>query len=187
MGKKQKDILWILFKNCFVISACTFGGGMVIISMLQKKFVEDLKWIGQDEVMDMVAIGQSCPGVMAINVCIIIGYRMAGVPGALVSVLGTVMPPMIILSVISMFYTQFRNNRIVSLVLRGMKAGVAGIMLNVAVTMSKSVVDEGEKYLVVMLIVSGVAAIFFGVDTIVILFACGLAGGIIAYLKKERG
>ncbi len=79
--KADGHTLWTLFKTCFIISACTFGGGMVIISMLQKKFVEELKWIGQEEVMDLVAIAQSCPGVMAVNTSIIIGYRIAGVTG----------------------------------------------------------------------------------------------------------
>ena len=79
---------------------------MVIISMLQKKFVEELKWIGQEEVMDLVAIAQSCPGVMAVNTSIIIGYRNAGVFGALLTVVGTVLPPMIILTIISACYVQ---------------------------------------------------------------------------------
>ena len=99
--KADGHTLWILFKTCFVISACTFGGGMVIISMLQKKFVEELKWIGQEEVMDLVAIAQSCPGVMAVNTSIIIGYRIAGVAGSLITVGGTILPPMIILTIVS--------------------------------------------------------------------------------------
>ena len=78
--KADGHTLWILFKTCFVISACTFGGGMVIISMLQKKFVEELKWIGQEEVMDLVAIAQSCPGVMAVNTSIITAATPACIP-----------------------------------------------------------------------------------------------------------
>ena len=97
----DKSRLWTLFKTCFIISACTFGGGMVIISMLQKKFVEELHWISQDEVMDLVAIAQSCPGVMAVNTSIIIGYHIAGVAGALLTVTGTILPPMIILTMSS--------------------------------------------------------------------------------------
>ena len=93
MKKEKKSVYWTLFRTCFLISCCTFGGGMVIISLLQKKFVEELKWISQDEVMDMVAIAQSCPGVMAVNTSIIIGYHVAGVLGALLTVLGIVTDP----------------------------------------------------------------------------------------------
>ena len=92
--KKDKRMLWTLFKTCFLISACTFGGGMVIISMLQKKFVEELHWISEEEAMDMVAIAQSSPGVMAVNTSIIIGYHVAGLTGAILTVFGTVLPPM---------------------------------------------------------------------------------------------
>ena len=113
----DKSRLWTLFKTCFIISACTFGGGMVIISMLQKKFVEELHWISQDEVMDLVAIAQSCPGVMAVNTSIIIGYHIAGVAGALLTVTGTILPPMIILTIVSMFYVQFRSNPVIALLL----------------------------------------------------------------------
>ena len=132
----DKSRLWTLFKTCFIISACTFGGGMVIISMLQKKFVEELHWISQDEVMDLVAIAQSCPGVMAVNTSIIIGYHIAGVAGALLTVTGTILPPMIILTIVSMFYVQFRSNPVIALLLKGMQAGVAAVMINMTITMA---------------------------------------------------
>lgn len=125
---KNKNRLWTLFKTCFLISACTFGGGMVIISLLQKKFVEELGWIDQNEVMDLTAIAQSCPGVMSVNTSIMIGYRICGPLGAVITALGTVMPPMIILSLISLFYAQFRSNPAVSVILKGMQAGVAMII-----------------------------------------------------------
>lgn len=125
---KNKNRLWTLFKTCFLISACTFGGGMVIISLLQKKFVEELGWIDQNEVMDLTAIAQSCPGVMSVNTSIMIGYRICGPLGAVITALGTVMPPMIILSLISLFYTQFRSNPAVSVILKGMQAVVAMII-----------------------------------------------------------
>ena len=125
---KNKNRLWTLFKTCFLISACTFGGGMVIISLLQKKFVEELGWIDQNEVMDLTAIAQSCPGVMSVNTSIMIGYRICGPLGAVITAVGTVLPPMIILSVISLFYTQFRSNPAVSVILKGMPAVVAMII-----------------------------------------------------------
>lgn len=187
--KKKADgrTLWTLFKTCFIISACTFGGGMVIISMLQKKFVEDLKWIEQGEVMDLVAIAQSCPGVMAVNTSIIIGYRIAGIPGALLTVLGTVTPPMIILTIISACYVQFRSNHVIALILKGMQAGVAAVMINVTITMAKSVLDEKTVLSVLMLICASIAVVVFEVDIIAVILICGVISGIFTWKKTREG
>ena len=180
-GKRK---LWTLFKSCFIISACTFGGGMVIISMLQK-FVEELKWISEDEVMDMVAIAESSPGVMAVNTSIIIGYKIAGVKGALLTVLGTILPPMVILSVISLFYVQFRSNRMVALVLKGMQAGVAAVMINVTITMCLNVLKDKRLSSMLMLVAAAVAAVVFKVDIIVLIIISGIIGGLLNIRKEE--
>lgn len=184
--KTDAHTLWTLFKTCFIISACTFGGGMVIISMLQKKFVEELKWIGQEEVMDLVAIAQSCPGVMAVNTSIIIGYRIAGVPGALLTVVGTVLPPMIILTIISACYVQFRSNQIVALILKGMQAGVAAVMINVTITMCGSVLEKKETLSILMLVCAAIAILFFDVDVILVILICGLISGLLTWNSIRR-
>ena len=184
--KADAHTLWTLFKTCFVISACTFGGGMVIISMLQKKFVEELKWIGQEEVMDLVAIAQSCPGVMADTTSIIIGYRIAGVPGALLTVVGTVLPPMIILTIISACYVQFRSNRIVALVLKGMQAGVAAVMINVTITMCGSVVGKKETLSILMLVCAAIAILLFDADVILVILVCGFISGFLTWNNIRR-
>ena len=170
-------MLWTLFKTCFIISGCTFGGGMVIISMLQKKFVEELKWISQEEVMDLVAIAQSCPGVMAVNTSIIIGYRIAGVGGALLTVAGTVLPPMIILTIISTCYVQFRSNQLVALILKGMQAGVAAVMINVTLTMSGNVLKKKEVLSAAMLVCAAAAILLFDADVILVIIVCGCISG----------
>lgn len=179
--KEKGNVLWKLFITCFIISSCTFGGGAVIISMLQKKFVEELHWIDQDEVMDLVAIAQSCPGVMAVNVSIIIGYQVAGIPGALMTVVGTVTPPMIILTIISMFYVQFRSNPVIALLLKGMQAGVVAVMINVTITMARSILKDRELLPLLLLIGGSVASLVFGVDIILILITCGIIGGFAAW------
>ena len=184
--KPDRHVFWTLFKTCFIISCCTFGGGMVIISMLQKKFVEELHWIDQDEVMDLAAIAQSCPGVMAVNTSIIIGYHIAGIAGALLTVVGTVLPPMIILTVISAFYVQFRSNFVIALLLKGMQAGVAAVMINVTITMAGNVLKDKEIFSLIMLIAASVAAVVFDVDIILILLICGVAGGIYSWQQRKN-
>ena len=184
--KPDRHVFWTLFKTCFIISCCTFGGGMVIISMLQKKFVEELHWIDQDEVMDLAAIAQSCRGVMAVNTSIIIGYHIAGIAGALLTVVGTVLPPMIILTVISAFYVQFRSNFVIALLLKGMQAGVAAVMINVTITMAGNVLKDKEIFSLIMLIAASVAAVVFDVDIILILLICGVAGGIYSWQQRKK-
>ncbi|MCI8454817.1 MAG: chromate transporter [Lachnospiraceae bacterium] len=183
----DKRLLWLLFKNCFVISACTFGGGMVIISMLQKKFVEELGWIEQKEVMDLVAIAQSCPGVMAVNASMIIGYRVAGVAGTLVTAFGTVLPPMLILTAVSACYVQFRENHVIALLLRGMQAGVAAVMMNVTMTLAGSVLKEKETLPILMLVGASAAIVFFGVDIILIILVCGGVSAVVAVRGQKGG
>ena len=131
-----------MFASTFTLSMFTFGGGFVIVPLMKKKFVDELHWIDEEEMMDLTAIAQSSPGAIAVNASILVGYRVAGVPGALVTVLGTVLPPLIILSIISFFYTAFRDNRIVALVMRGMQAGVAAVICDVVLTMGRSVLGE---------------------------------------------
>lgn len=122
-----------LFLSTFELSAFTFGGGFVIIPLMRKKFVEELGWIEEQEMMDLAAIAQSSPGAIAVNASILVGYHTAGIPGAMLTVLGTVLPPLIIISVISLFYQAFRDNAIVNLAMSGMLCGVAAVIFDVFV------------------------------------------------------
>ena len=94
MKEKQSKsfILWNLFKSMFVLSSCTFGGGFVIVSLMKKKFVEELGWLDEDEMLDITAITQSSPGPLPVNASVIIGYRMCGILGSVIAILGTIIP-----------------------------------------------------------------------------------------------
>ena len=95
MKEKDKKLATYLtlIKSTFVLSAFTIDGGYVIVPLMQKKFVEELGWIDSEEMLDLVALGQSMPGALAVNTSILIGYRVAGVAGALITLLGTITPP----------------------------------------------------------------------------------------------
>ena len=165
-----------LFFSTFQLSACTFGGGFVIIPLMRKKFVEELGWIGEQEMLDLTAIAQSSPGAIAVNAAILVGYHVAGIPGALVTVAGTVLPPLIIISVISCFYQAVRDSAIVNMAMAGMLAGVAAVILDVVVNMAKTVFKEKRWLPVLVMIGSFVAVRFFGVNIILIILICGLIG-----------
>lgn len=179
-----------LFGETLRLSACTFGGGFVIIPLMRKRFVEELKWIEEDEMLDLTAIAQSSPGAIAVNASILVGYHVAGIPGALLTVLGTVLPPLIIISVISFFYTAFRDNTIVSMAMAGMLAGVAAVICDVVITMLKGTLKEKRLLPVVVLLTSFIAVRFFDVNIILIILVCGVIGAADTFyrerIEKER-
>lgn len=175
-SKKQKYLK--LFISTFKLSACTFGGGFVIISLMRRRFVEELGWIDEQEMLDLTAIAQSSPGAIAVNASILVGYHVAGIPGALLSVLGTILPPLIIISIISIFYQQFRDNAIVNMALTGMLAGVAAVICDVAINMIQDICKRKRWLPVLVFFVSFVAVHFFHVNIILIILVCGIIGAI---------
>ncbi|MEL4862218.1 chromate transporter [Pseudoflavonifractor phocaeensis] len=140
--KHPVQTYWKLFSSTFLLSTFTFGGGYVIVPLMKKRFVDDLGWLEEQEMLDLTAIAQSAPGPIAVNASILVGYRVAGAPGAALTILGTVLPPFLILSAVSLFYEAFRSNRIVAALLRGMQAGVAAVICSVVVDMAGSVLKE---------------------------------------------
>ena len=179
-----------LFCSTFYLSAFTFGGGYVIIPLMRKKFVEQYHWIEEEEMLDLTAIAQSSPGAIAVNASILIGYRLAGLFGALVTVLGTVLPPLVIISVISAFYAAFRDNRIVSLVLKGMQAGVAAVIASVVITMATGVLRQKRVLPVCIMLGTFAASAFLNVNVVICILACaaiGIADMLIQNHKAGKG
>lgn len=183
----KKKRLRKLFFSTLYLSAFTFGGGYVIVSLLKNKFVDELHWIDDTEMMDLIAIAQSSPGAVAVNGAIIVGYKLAGLPGAAVSVLGAVIPPFFILSVISGFYTLFQENRAVQAVLAGMRAGVGAVIVSVVWDMGANVVKT--KSILSILIMAGAFAAnyYFHVNIIWIIFACILFAVFKAAYESRKG
>lgn len=167
-----------LFAATFELSAFTFGGGFVIIPLMRRKFVEKFHWIEDREMLDLTAIAQSSPGAVAVNASILVGYRLAGLRGTLVAVLGTVLPPLITLTLVSFFYDQFRDSRIVSLVLKGMQASVVAVVLDVVYVLARGLVKQRELVPILLVVLSFVAAAVLHFNVILILLACGLVGAL---------
>ena len=168
-----------------MISAFTFGGGFVIVPLMKRKFVDDLGWLGEEEMLDLTAIAQSSPGAIAVNAAILVGYKTLGIPGALTAILGTIIPPFVIISVISMFYKAFRANRFVSMAMAGMIAGVAAVVTDVVITMTKSILSEKRILPVIVLIAAFIALRVFSVSILIIIIAAGAIGFISG--RRENG
>ena len=169
-------MLWQLFKATFLLSAFTFGGGFVIVSLMKKKFVEDLQWLEEEEMLDITAIAQSSPGPIPINASVILGYRMYGVIGSLVAILGTALPPMIIISVISVFYTQFRSNRIIAIAPQVMRAGVAAVIFDVVINLAKNVIATKRTLYILLMATAFVGKVILGVDAMIVILCCLVVG-----------
>ncbi len=165
-----------LFAYTFQLSAFTFGGGYVIIPLMKKQFVEKLGWLDEKEMLDFTAIAQSSPGAMAVNASVLLGYHLSGILGALVAILGTVLPPLILLSVVSVGYTAFASNEIVRNVLRGMQAGVCAVIIDVVIDMSSTIIEDKKIVSIVLMLFAFIAVTVFDVNVIFIILICGFAG-----------
>lgn len=180
----DKEFYWKLFKSTFVISAVTIGGGFVIIPLLKAKFVDEYGWLNDNEALNLVAIAQSAPGVVAANAAISMGYRMAGFKGSLVALLATVLPPLITLSIISYCYDFFASNQYIQLMLKGMQCGATAIILNVALDLL--IKEWKKKLLIPLLIIVGtfVANYFFDINLMYAILVDALIGFFLLRDKK---
>ena len=187
MEKKKK--LLRLFIETLYLSAFTFGGGYMIVSLMQKKFVNEYHWIEEDEMLDLVAIAQSAPGAIAVNGAIVVGYKVAGISGVIVSVFGAVLPPFLIISVVSVFYEIFRDNGIVAAMLSGMQTGVGAVIISVVYEMAKGQSKKENRIeLAIIMVVAFMASYVFDISVIYIIFAC-IGIGIVQYgiSRKKTG
>lgn len=184
--KTRRQILSRLFFSTLTLSAFTFGGGYVIVTLMKKTFVDKYHWIEEDEMLDLVAIAQSSPGPIAVNGAIVLGYKLAGIAGVIIGVLATIIPPFLILSLIACFYSAFRSNQVVGWMLDGMQAGVGAVITQVVWEMASGIVTERQWVSASVLIAAFLANFVFGVNVVLIILACG-ALGIISALIRTRG
>ena len=174
MDKRKKYLT--LFLSTLTISSFTFGGGYVIISLLKKKFTDELHWIEEKEMLNLAAIAQSAPGAVAVNAAILVGYRTAGIIGTIIAVFGTIIPPFVIISLISLCYTAFRENLSVAAVLKGMQSGIAAVIADVTINLCGSVYKESGILSVLVMAAAFCASWFFDVNVLWIILACAIYG-----------
>lgn len=185
--EKEAGVLRKLFFSMLYISAFTFGGGFVIITFMKRKFVDELGWIDEQEMLDLTALAQSSPGAIAVNAAILVGWRVGGFAGMVTAVAGTVLPPITILSVISLFYAAFAANPFVALVLKGMQAGVAAVILDVVWGLGANVVRTKSPIHLLVMAAAFVATFVYGVNVIYIILAAALLGVVLALLRRQKG
>ena len=179
--EKKKSLLPKLFWSTLYLSAFTFGGGYVIDTLMKEKFVDRYHWIEEDEMLDLVAIAQSSPGAIAVNGAIVVGYKLAGIPSV-----ATILPPFFIISLISVFYTAFRENFIVSQMLSGMQAGVGAVIASVVWDMASGITEEKSTPSLLIMAGAFLATCFFNVNVVYVVIVCGLIGVSRTFLGKRK-
>ena len=182
MNKEKLKKIWEVFTYFFHISWFTFGGGWSIVAQMQKDYVEKKQELTDEELLDIVSVGRSLPGTMIGNVAYLFGYRQAGILGGVLSVVGMVLPPMIILSVLTYCYVLFQENIWVAKMLGGVRAAVVPIILSAAIKLCKGAFPEKICY---ALCIGGcVLNLVFGVNCVLVILL-GVAAGLIIGKWKE--
>ncbi len=186
-AQDKRAILKKLFFSTLYLSTFTFGGGYVIVSLLKTKFVDELHWIDENEMLDLIAIAQSSPGAIAVNGAIVVGYKLAGMPGIFCAILGAILPPFVIITAISAFYTAFKENFFIQNMLSGMRAGVGAVIISVVYDMGRGVVKLRSPILIMIMIAAFLANYYFKINVILIILLTALIGAIrtVVSAKKE--
>ncbi|MBQ8610383.1 MAG: chromate transporter [Oscillospiraceae bacterium] len=186
LPEKKKPPYGRLFASMFVISACTFGGGFVIVSLMKKKFVEQYHWLSAEQMLDMTAIAQSSPGAIAVNAALQVGFYLGGGPAAAVAVLGTVLPPVVLLSVISLVYAAFRDSLIVATLLQGMQLGVGAVLLDVTCGLAKPLIKKRDWLAIGIMLTAFVLSWVLKINVMYIVLGTALLGVLRAVLAAKK-
>ena len=165
-----------LFQSTFIISAFTVGGGFVIIPLLRAKYVDEYGWLTDKDTLNLVSIAQSMPGVVAVNASVILGYRMAGLRGALTALAATILPPLITLSIISCAYDWFASNPYVRYALKGMQCGATALIVNVAIDLLQKQLRKKLLFPLAIIAATFIANFIFDINLMLLILIDGILG-----------
>lgn len=172
-----------LFLCTLKIGAFTFGGGYAMIPIMQREFCEKHKWVEENDILDIFAIAQSLPGVIALNSSVFIGYRVAGVGGACAAALGVSLPSLIVLSVVSLFYVQFQENIYVQAALQGIRACVVALILQAVLKLGKPAIKDLFGWGVA--IAAFLLVVLLNVNAIFVIAGAGVLGFLYHKLRRK--
>ena len=170
----MSNLYWESFKTFFKIGIFTLGGGYAMIPLIEEEVVNKKGWVSKDEMLDLIAIAQSCPGVFAINIAIFIGYKLRKIRGAVATSLGTALPSFLIILAIAMFFQQFEDNRVVAAMFRGIRPAVVALIAVPTFNLGKQA--KLNKFTIWIPIVSALAIWLLGVSPIWVIIVAGVGG-----------
>ncbi|MDD2973005.1 MAG: chromate transporter [Lachnospiraceae bacterium] len=184
--KEKLKLAWRIFGFFFKIGFFTYGGGWSIIAQMEKEFIEKEKWLSKEELLDIVSVGRSLPGLMIGNVSLIFGYRMGGVVCAVAAVLGIVCPSLIVLMVVTYIYEAFRDNTYVARAMLGIRAAIAPIIGSAGIRLMSGALKDRLCYVIMM--VAFVLCAFTSVNIVWIIIGAAIVGLLLNQdkMKGER-
>ncbi|MBE6564606.1 MAG: chromate transporter [Ruminococcaceae bacterium] len=181
---KAKDIV-SLFVQFLKFGFFTFGGGWSIVAQMRRVYVVEKGCLSDEELLDLTSVGRSLPGIMIGNVAMLFGYRQAGVLGGIACVLGLTLPPMAVLSVITLFYTAFRDSKPVAAAMNGIRAAVIPIILSAALPLIKGNVNSA--FGVVLVLLGFALYLFAGMNCVWIVLIGAVCGVLYRLYAVKRG
>ena len=177
------NIYFEAFGIFFKIGAFTIGGGYAMVPLIENEIVTKRKWITQDDFINLLAISQSAPGILAVNISIFIGYKLKGIPGSIITALGTILPSFIIILAIALFFFFFLDNVIVERIFKGIRPAVVALIAAPTFSMAKSA--RISRYNIWIPVVSALLIWLLGFSPIWIIIIAGAGGFLWGKLKKS--
>ena len=175
------NLYWESFSTFFRIGLFTLGGGYAMIPLIEEEVVNKKQWVSKEEMLDLIAIAQSCPGVFAINIAIFIGYKLRKLRGAIATTIGTVLPSFLIILAIAVFFSQFKDNRYVAAIFRGIRPAVVALIAVPTFRLGQRA--QLNRYTIWIPVVCALAIWALGVSPIYIIIVAALAGYLYGRLK----
>lgn len=182
--KCEEKRLAKLFFTFLKIGAFTFGGGYAMIPLIQKEIVEKHKWMEDKEIIDMIAIAESTPGPIAVNMATFVGFQTAGIVGAFLATFGVILPSFLIIFLISSFLRQFEQLQIIKYAFNGIRVGILALIIKALISMYKQCPHDKLSYL--LMIAVFLLATIFDVNILLIIIGCGMIGRSMSYLEAKR-
>ena len=169
-----ENIFWTCFKTFFRIGLFTIGGGYAMVPLIEADVVNKYRWVDREEFLDLMAIAQSCPGIFAVNLSIFIGYKLKGVWGSIVCTLGTILPSFLIILGIALFFQNFKENKTVESIFKGIRPAVGALIAAPTFKMAKAAKITVTNFWIP--IVGALLIWLFGVSPIYIILLAGVGG-----------
>ena len=168
------NIYWESFKTFFKIGIFTLGGGYAMIPLIEEEVVNKHQWVKREELLDLIAVAQSCPGVFAANISIFIGYKLRRTPGAVITCLGTCLPSFLIILAIAMFFHQAEENPVIASIFRGIRPAVVALIAVPTFNLAKSAHINWSNCWIPIL--SALVIWAMGVSPILVIVAAAIGG-----------
>ncbi len=174
--------VWILFSTFFRIGTFTIGGGYAMLPLIEREFVERRKWVTQEEMIDILAIVQSLPGIIAVNSSIFIGYQVARIPGAIIATIGLIISPILIITGFAYLYINVQDADYLQGLFIGVRAGVTALILLAGIRLGSKVLTNKFSWLVAA--VSLLAVWIFNIHAGLVILAAAVLGFVVFGLLK---